>query len=462
MITREYPASPYIPLFENKKLEDFLNPNHPLVILSKNILWDRLEDCCAKSYSDSMGRTSKPVRLMVGLLLLKYIYGLSDERVVATWAENVYYQAFTGQTSFVTEKPCDASLLSVFRKKILGKEGCEIIFSESVRIHGTKILEDYGLIDTTVQEKAITFPTDAKLILKAIDYILTKANFLEMSFDRTYKNEIKELKNRINFGRNSIDQSVKERDIDRLREIANTLLNSFQEQLSPNSLKLYPIRHIIMLLEKAINQGKQDKNKIYSIHEPQTQCIAKGKAHKKYEFGSKVSFIVTKNKGIVLGALNFKNNPYDGDTIAPAIDQIKRLHNGYKPETLIGDRGYRGRPEVKGVNILTPWDIRKEQQTSVIRKNKNLLRKRTSIEPIIGHLKTDHRLGRNFLKGTLGDFINPLLSAAAFNFLKYARVEYTKLNRPPKPLAILPRQKRRKVTTFYNLPLWRKERNPLF
>jgi IS5 family transposase len=102
-----------------------------------------------------------------------------------------------------------------------------------------------------------------------------------------------------------------------------------------------------MILKKAINQRKSDKNIINSIHEQQAQCIPKGKTHTQYEFGSKVSYIVSKNKGIILGALNFKNNPYDGDTIDPALDQVKRIHNGYTPENLGEDRGYRGCPKIR-------------------------------------------------------------------------------------------------------------------
>jgi IS5 family transposase len=444
-------------LFETKTLEDEVNQDHPLIILSKKISWGTLEDGISKFYSDT-GRPAKLIRLMIGLLLLKYIFNLSDKKVVAAWSENVYYQAFTGQTSFVLSPPCDPSMLSVFRRRI-GKEGCELIFQESVRIHGKDALEKEAIIDSTVQEKNITYPTDSKLILKVIAFILSVGSFLRMTFGRSHKIEIKKLKNQINFGRNSKDQEAKKKAVDRLRAIANKLLKSFVSQLPEATLKLYPIKHLLMVLSKACNQKKTDKNKIYSIHEPQVKCIPKGKADKKFEFGSKVSFILSKTKGIILGALNFNNNPYDGNTIEPAINQLKSLHEGYKPETLVGDRGYKGRHEVDGVKILTPWDYKKGILPSLFRKLKNLLSRRVSIEPIIGRLKMEHRLGKNLLKGTLGDTINPLLAAAAFNFLKYARVEYENLNMPPRSLAIQPRQRRKKVI---NLPLWRKDPNSLF
>jgi IS5 family transposase len=444
-------------LFKTTTLEDSLKQDHPLIILSKKIRWDKLEYAISTFYSD-MGRPGKFIRLMIGLLILKYIFNLSDRKVVDAWSENVYHQAFTGQTSFVLSRPCDPSMMTRFRKRI-GKEGCDLIFAESVEIFGKQVLEKECLIDSTVQEKGITYPTDSKLILKAIGYIIRIGSFLKMTFKRTFKIEIKKLKNQINFGRNSQDQETREKAVSRLRSIANIFLKSFIAQLPAAALKKYPVKNFLMILTKAINQRKTDKNKIYSIHEPQVKCIAKGKADKKYEFGSKVSFILSKGMGVILGALNFKNNPYDGDTIEPAIKQLTSLYDGYKPETLVGDRGYRGRPEVKGVKIITPWDYKKSIISSLARKIKKLLVKRISIEPIIGHIKNDHRMGRNLLKGILGDTINPLLAAAAFNFVKYARIEYANINKPPISLAIQTRQIRKKVI---NLPLWRKEPNSLF
>jgi IS5 family transposase len=444
-------------LFETKTLEDEVNQDHPLIILSKKIRWDTLEYGISKLYSDR-GRPGKLIRLMIGLLLLQYIFKLSDRRVVAAWSENLYYQAFTGQTSFVLTPPCDPSMLSVFRRRI-GQEGCKLIFAESVRIHGKGALEKEAVIDTTVQEKNITYPTDSKLILKAIALILRIGLFLQMTFTRSYKIKIKRLKSQINFGRNSKDQETKKKAVEQLRSIANYFLKSFISQLPKSKLALYPIKRLLMVLSKAINQRKTDKNKIYSIHEPQVKCIPKGKADKKFEFGSKVSFIVSKGKGIILGALNFNDNLYDGDTIAPAIKQLKSLHGGYKPETIVADRGYRGRPEVNGVKILSPYDYKKGILPSLSRKFKNLLGRRVIIEALIGHLKQDHRLGKNLLKGTLGDTINPLLAAAAFNFVKYTRIKYEDLHRPPRSLAIQPRHRRKKVI---NLPLWRKDSNSLF
>jgi IS5 family transposase len=395
--------------------------------------------------------------VMIALLILQYLYDLSDREVIAQYSENVVFQAFAGRSSYTQEAPCHPSSLARFRQRI-GKEGCEIIFSESVRVHGEKALEPTCIVDTSVQEKAITFPTDPKLLLKVISLIKKIGKFMGLPFAKSYKNTIKTLKNTINFSKDKQTAGEKIAPVDRLRNIANSLLKSLMNQIPKGYLEMNAIKVLMARLEKVINQKKDDKNKIYSLHEPQVNCIAKGKADKKYEFGSKVSFIVTKITGIVVGSVNFKDNLYDGDTLEEAIDQLRLLHGGYEPETLVADRGYRGRPEVKNVKIVTPYDMKEGLPSSIMNRLKRLFRRRSSIEPIIGHVKHDHRLSKNLLKGELGDTINPLLAASAFNFLKLARIEYENLHRPPKSLAIRIRQKRMKFT---NLPIWKKN-NPLF
>jgi IS5 family transposase len=174
------------------------------------------------------------------------------------------------------------------------------------------------------------------------------------------------------------------------------------------------------LFERVVNQSRKDKNKVYSLHQPQVLCIAKGKAHKKYEFGSKVCFGVTKKSGIIVAVKNFAKNLYDGDTLEDTIKQMERVLN-YKPELGICDRGFRGRKEVEGVRILTPENQGKRISEVERRENRKRNRRRSAIEPIIGHLKNDFRMARNFLKHTLGDEINAIMAAAAFNFKKWMR-----------------------------------------
>jgi IS5 family transposase len=395
---------------------------------------------------------------MIGLLMLKHMFDLSDEAVVAQWEENIYYQAFTGEKSFNNTRPCHPSQLTLFRKRIK-TEGFELIFAESVRVFGNKVLEKNCIIDTTVQEKNITFPTDSKLIFKAIALILKIASFLKISFRSKFVKELKTIKSKINFGNSQLSSEDRTMCIARIKEIANSLLCTFKMKLPDKAAKQYLVKKLLLVLNKVINQSKNDKNKIYSIHEPQVKCIAKGKAHKKYEFGSKVSLVVSKSSKVILGIRNFLYNPYDGDTLDSAIKQISQLHNGYKPDKICSDRGYRGHDKVRGVEIITPYSLTKGLMKSAFNIVKKLLRSRTAIEPIIGHLKEDHRLSRNRLKGVLGDTINPLLAATAFNLLKYARVQYNSLHKPPRSINLQLRA--RQNDKYYGLPLYR-EKNPIF
>lgn len=437
-------------LFEVTPLTDTLNQDNPLVILAKKVNWNFLVDYFTKFYDPRVGRRILPIRLMIGMLLLKFMFDLSDEDVISNWQENIYYQAFTGAQAFVKKAPCSPSQLTLFRQRIK-IDGCEMILAESVRIHGKKILEKYCITDTTVQEKNITYPTDSKLILKAIKLMLKIGEFLNINFRSKFVRETKDLKSKINFGKSQLKNDQKIKYIERLRTIAKTLFTVFNKNLPEYSKKFYLIKKLCWALNKVITQTKKEKNKVYSIHEPQTKCIIKGKAGKKFEFGSKVSLVISKKSKIILGILNFTENLFDGDTLAPAIEQLSRLHNGYKPESLTGDRGYRGRHEVKGVKILTPYDKTNGILGMAHRLICKLLRARTTIEPIIGHLKEDHRLSRNRLKGVLGDRINPLLAGAAFNLLKYARLDYNKRHKPPKTLASRLACKNK----YHGLPLWK-------
>ena len=202
-------------LFETTKMIDYLDQNNPLVIISKNVDWKDLEESFYKFYHEKKGRPIVPIQIMIGLLLLKYMFDLSDRDVIAQFQENIYYQAFCGKETFTKDAPCDPSQLSYFRKRI-GNEGVEIIFAESVRINGSKALEKCCIADTTVQEKNITFPTDSKLILRAIKWILIIANFLSLPFRMNFKQELKNIKNQINFGKDKLHASKKEKLVTRL------------------------------------------------------------------------------------------------------------------------------------------------------------------------------------------------------------------------------------------------------
>jgi IS5 family transposase len=205
----------------------------------------------------------------------------------------------------------------------------------------------------------------------------------------------------------------------RLKTVAGTLVRELKRKLPPAVLT--ENENIFSLFERVLSQGRNDKNKIYSLHQPQVQCIAKGKAHKKYEFGSKVCLGVTKKSGIIVAVKNFAKNLYDGDTLPDTIRQMSRIL-GWKPEIVIADRGFRGRKIVEEVRILIPGNPGKKASEADKRRDRTRFRRRSAIEPIIGHLKNSFRMARNFLKHTLGDGINAIMAAAAFNFKKWMRM----------------------------------------
>ncbi len=167
-----------------------------------------------------------------------------------------------------------------------------------------------------------------------------------------------------------------------------------------------------------MSQQRDSKDKIYSIHEPHVKCIAKGKEAKKYEYGNKVSIAKTRRSGIIVGALSFLENVYDGATLESQLNQIEKVAGGHKPQTGIVDRGYRGRKWVNGTQIVIPGKLPAWATNYRKQKIRKQFRARAGIEPVIGHLKHDHRMSRNYLSGNLGDTVNVLLAAAGFNMRK--------------------------------------------
>ena len=391
--------------------EEQLSHTHPLYILANKINWGVFEDAFAKLYSEE-GRPAKPIRLMVSLLLLKHIRNISDESVVEQWAENSYYQYFSGEKIFACGAPCEASELVHFRHRI-GEKGIELIFRESIRINGNDSNDPHVSVDTTVQEKNITYPTDDKLnkkIIKKCHAIVEKEHFpLRQSYTRT----LKKLSINQRF-RNHPTNKSKARKADRkVKTIAGRLVRELERNLPPGS----SYQADIELFKSVLAQKRNDSNKIYSLHEPEVQCISKGKEHKKYEFGNKVSIVHTQNTGVIVGALGFRNE-YDGHTLERALEQTTNL-TGRWPQTATVDRGYKGRNQIGDTMIQIPKPFNKKTISKYQQqKLKKCFGRRAAIEPVISHLKTDYRLSRNFYKGIFGDNINVMLSAAAFNFKK--------------------------------------------
>ena len=404
-------ASLFAPL-----LVDIIDPTHELVALARRIDWEWLDEQLAPLYSRK-GRTGNPTRLMVGLHLLKHAHQLSDEQVCRQWKDNPYFQFFCGEDYFRHDYPIERSSMTHWRKRI-GNEKLEDIISELLRVanrSGALELDDLQkvIVDSTVQPKNITFPTDAKLAYRAILELGKLARKHNIPLRQSYKRVGKKLA--IQVGRYAHAKQFKrmrkslkklkcrlgriERDI--LRRIEGD--EDLREALETPLYKAWLIR----------TQKARDKVKVYSWHAPETECIAKGKAHKPYEFGVKVSVTTTmkRSKGghFVLHSNALHGRPYDGHTLDKVIRATQRI-SGVTPKRIYVDKGYVGHdhPHKKRV-------FRSGQKRGVTKEIKKELRRRSAVEPVIGHMKNDGHLNRNYLAGREGDRINAVLCGAGHN-----------------------------------------------
>jgi IS5 family transposase len=391
-------------------LAEQLDQKHPLYLLANKINWSLFEERFAPLYSEKMGAPAKPIRLMVSLLMLKYLRNLSDENLVEQWSENNYYQYFGGEQFFRPSQPCVSTELVAFRHRI-GEWGMELILQESIKINKPPKDENMGdviSVDTTVQEKNIAYPTDDKLYKKIIKSCIKIAEEEGLKLRQTYAKEIKELSFEQRFKKRKNGAQIARKASKRIKTIAGRLVRDISCKLSDDRLLSYSSD--IALYRKVLSQKRGDSNKIYSLHEPDVKCYAKGKEHKKFEFGSKVSIAVCQNTGIILGALNFTETLHDSKTIPKVLDQYERL-NGRQANEVYVDRGYRGVSSYKESRIYIP-----KPNINITQQQRNSHSKRAAIEPVIGHLKQQYRLCRNYLKGVAGDNMNVILAAAAMNF----------------------------------------------
>jgi transposase, IS5 family len=400
-------------------LEEQLNREHPLYLLANKIDWAVFETAFSKHYSAKMGKPAKPIRLMVSLLILKQLRNHSDENLVVAWSENLYYQYFGGEQYFVAKEPCSSTELVEFRKRI-GAEGVELIFKESIRVNGKDGQDDNLSADTTVQEKNITYPTDTKLHKKIIAKCIGIAKKEQIVLRQSYKFTLKKLNTLLRFQhtKNGSKQARKARK--KIKTIAGRLVRELFRNLDEQ--RLFRHQDQLYMYQKVLAQKRGDSNKIYSLHEPEVKCFTKGKEHKKFEFGSKAAVLITQTTGVIVGALNFSETLHDSKTLPAVIEQYERL-NQKKPRAIFTDRGYRGPKQVSDVIIHTP-----KPQANITKQQRKQHCRRAAIEPVIGHLKQDYRLIRNYLKGTTGDAINLLLSAAAMNFKRVMNLWLTEAN----------------------------------
>jgi len=395
-------------------LSSQLDPRHELCRLAARLDWSQFEKAYGPLYSEE-GRPALPIRRMVGLLILKQLLNLSDERVVEFWTLSGYAQFFCGETQLQWGAPCEASELVHFRYRI-GPPGAERILAASVALHGKRAQEKEVILDTTVQEKNITFPTDTKLHAKVARLAVKIAGQEGLALRQSYVRTVPKLLQAQRGRRTARGRQPALKAARQLKTIAGRLLRELERKL--------PVGHLwsskLAICQKVLTQKRHDKNKIYSLHEPHVYCLAKGKEHKRYEFGSKAALAKGQRHGVFVGALNFEKNTYDGDTAAPALDQIERVAL-YRPSLGIADRGYRGRRHCGSTEVITPRPSPKNATPYQRRQARMRFRRRAAIEPRIGHLKSDFRLGRNYLKGIPGDAFNLMMAAAAANFRLWIR-----------------------------------------
>ena len=395
-------------------LVNVINMKHELVELAQRINWKSIEKDFTPYYAD-IGRPAVPVRKMVGCMLLKQMYGQSDEGFVDRWVENVYWQYFCGETYFQYEKPFDPSEFVHFRKR-LGTGGAEKLLQLSINLFEKKEVEEKEvLIDTTVQEKNITYPTDAKLHKKIIEGCWKIAEKEDIALRQSYSRTLGQLMIDQRFHAHPKRRKKALAASRKIKTIAGRLVRDVERRLDDKE-RLEAYDEQLWLYYRVLGQKRDSKNKIYSFHAPEVSCISKGKDHKKYEFGNKSGFVITKKSGIILGAMAFEGNPYDGHTLEPQLEQVSALM-GKLPKVALVDRGYKGRKTILGVEIMMPGTGKGKTAYEKF-KNRARFRRRASIEPVIGHLKSDYRLLRNYLKGVEGDKINTIMAAVAFNMMK--------------------------------------------
>jgi len=405
----------------HSSLTQMLDTSDPLIALADEIDWKRFEDTFSSYYSKN-GRPAKPIRLMVGILLLKQLKNISDEEVVMQWKQNPYFQYFCGYNEFQIVEPCHPTDLVYFRKRI-GVEGMKVIFGMSVTLHGKASEEKQVIIDTTVQENNITYPTDGKLAIKIINHLVKIAKVEGIQLRRTYAREIKGHRISLRFFRHPRKRKKAKSAMKRLQTIAKKIIRDLDRKFEDDMALHEKYREKFYLCMRILLQSRSTPNKIYSLHEPHAYAVGKGKDHKAWEYGTKASIVTTKKSAIIIGVASHDKNEHDSKTLEAALTSASSYRT--KPiKEAICDRGYRGKKEVLGTAISLPGVPLKRDTKYQKEKKREKFRKRAAIEPIIGHMKSDHRMQRNYLKGFIGDEINLLLAASAFNLKKWMNIYF--------------------------------------
>ncbi len=398
-------------------LERLCNPSHPLYRLSDAIDWSEFDKAFGSLYSEGMGRPAKPMRLMVGLHYLKHTFDLSDEEVVAQWVENPYWQYFCGHEHFEHGFPIDPSLMTKWRHRV-ESSGLEKLLEETIRTGlKTNVLKKKSFrklnVDTTVQEKAVSFPTDAKLYHRMREKLVALARESGIELRQSYVRKSKQ--SLVMQGRYAHARQMKraKKEIKKLSTFLGRVTRDIERKiLGDIELKKHFSKDLEMA-RRLLLQKRNDKGKLYSLHAPEVECVSKGKAHKKYEFGCKVGVVTTSKDNFVIGSMAFHGNPYDGHTLKESISQAEKLGNFTAKEIYV-DMGYR-KHDYEGSAVV---HMARRGMRKVKHSLRKWLKRRSAIEPVIGHMKNDGRLGRNYLLGKEGDKMNAVLCGAGHNMRK--------------------------------------------
>ncbi len=409
------------------RLDAIIDMDHALVKLARTIDWSFLEQRFGAVYEDKPGRPPLPTRLMAGLAILKHTYDLSDEVLCERWVENPYYQFFCGEEFFQHRLVLDRSSLTRWRQR-MGEEKLQALLQESLSVAAkTEAIKPSDLnrviVDTTVQPKNVMFPTDARLLNRAREILVRLAQRhgvkLRQSYARVGKFAL------IQHQRYAHAKQFKRanRALKKLRTYLGRVIRDIARKIEGDWwLEEMVFGAMLSRARRVRDQTpRQRGSKVYSLHAPEVECIGKGKAHRPYEFGVKVSVTTTlahaRGGQFVTHVKALPGNPYDGHTLAVVIPEMEALV-GNTIERILADKGYRGHNAPPDYKFRVFTSGQKRRMTPKIKRE---LRRRSAVEPVIGHLKAEHRMGRNYLWHRQGDATNAILAAAGYNFRRLIR-----------------------------------------
>jgi IS5 family transposase len=403
------------------RLDQIIDLKHALVKLAQAIDWRFLEGRFGEVYSDKPGQPPLPTRLMAGLAIIKHMHNLSDEALCERWVENPYYQYFCGEEFFQHQLVFDRSSLTRWRQR-MGEERLQALLQESLAVATrTEAMKPTDLsrviIDTTVQPKAVMFPTDAKLIHRALERLVRLAKKLGVDLRQSYRRVAKLALIRHQRYAHAKQFKRANRSLRKLKTyLGRTMRDIGRKIVGDNELHETFVRPLY-LAERVLTQNRHQRGrKVYSLHAPEVECIGKGKAHKPYEFGVKVSVATTlrhsRGGQFVTHVAALPGNPYDGHTLATVIPAAQELI-GNTIERIITDAGYRGHNAPPEYQFKVYTAGQKRRVTPQIKRD---FKRRAAVEPVIGHLKEGHRMGRNHLAHSSGNAINAVLAAVGYNF----------------------------------------------